>query len=614
MSPVAIHGNTAAFNIRIFNMTGGGFYAVLYDKNTPVFKRRNANDGQDTLIWQATNHTAVLDRFLNYYYDEPTKTLTFVNAIDTFNGITFTRQESYKFVDDYVVENTWQVTSDVDGGKISATMWNYYINGVNAVINIDDTNFPDGGSATNPLGLGIQLVPNGSYYGSVADNGFNNQNNNKKRYLASQGGIAVTWITPSGGQLSLTNSVNSRTLNITQWFFKSQGNLYDFMLQAQIAIAKAKEFEGSLWDKICQVTAYINISLATDLTNIQLIPSTNYTSGMWMRDSFWQGLLLDNVYEQKAITRFESKQQVSGQIPTNIGSDGVTFQLFHDESTCLYIIRAYYDNVVRGLTVDMTVLTNALAYVKTFVVNNQFQFDSADSNHFKDLWDTYNFTPGGYGAYSQGLYALALKCGKKLGLSVTDNEISGAITQLQALYDTTNKFLKMVSDKTHLSTAALTPEALSLFILGEKLLTPTIVNNTIDAIRKFSLPLCGAKNICHFDGTYLPSTDFRNNAYSGGEYQNGGSWFLYEYLAFWVGYYHGYKNIQSLMDKRITQELATDPVSHEYIVSDPAITSSPYLSEASIRHVYAWNAASFLFKLKDLTALKDFSNKRTEKF
>src|SRR5207249_945787 len=131
----------------------------------------------------------------------------------------------------YVVEDSWSITAS-GNGSISFTNWNYYAS-INAVWDIDNTNFGDG-TSTKALGIGVQLASNGPIYGAIADNGYNTNNNNKKRTLAAQSGVAVTWVTPDDAGNYALNSGNTYTLSLKQWFYKSTNTLYDFMLQAQL--------------------------------------------------------------------------------------------------------------------------------------------------------------------------------------------------------------------------------------------------------------------------------------------------------------------------------------------------------------------------------------------
>jgi len=309
---------------------------------------------------------------------------------------------------------------------------------------------------------------------------------------------------------------------------------------------------------------------------------------MWMRDSFWQSFAITDAVEQRMITRFESKQS-SNNLPYTIHSDNAAFGN-HDESTLFYMIRAYYDKLVRGLTVSTTAYTNALTYITSKVTNDEYRI----SNVTADTWcDSFKFTIGSYSSYNQGLYCVALRCAQRLGLSVSESTITNAIAKYEALYDTTNTYIKFASDKAMVSPDALVGEALNLFLFNQPLLSNTAVNNHINYLLKNNVSPVGLKILVNDDKSYLLTTDF-NPTQLQGDYQNGGSWYLYEFLAYYAGYYHGYPGSYALMQNRNNQEISFRSTSHEYLATLPSLGT--FGTEDPIRHVYSWNAAYLLFK------------------
>lgn len=581
MALVATYGNVSAYNIKIYDMAGGGYYAVLNDGATPVFQRRNNSGGSDTNLKVGSSTSFILDHFMSYNYDSVNNILTLNGAVDAFSGVTFTRQESYKFVGDYIIENIWSVSADTAGGSVSFTNWNYYTS-INAVWDIGNSNFGDG-TSFNPLGFGVQLTGGGPVYGCISSSEYESLGCNEKRALASQLAIACTWVTPGDG---FENVPTTGSYSIKQWFFKSAATQYDFMLQATLAVATAEGFNGTLWEKICKVTSYINTGLFNNKIDIKLNASSNYAGSLYSRDSFWQSFLISNDKEANIMQTFANNQQISGQIHTYINqSSGNVLQ--HDESTILYVIRSYYDFIARGQSPNLIVLALCLTYIASQVTNGQYQISTGGVA--QSWFDSYVYTAGTYNSYNQGLYVVALKCAKLMGLSASDKQISDALTQYQALYDSTNLYMKFSSEVAYVSTDALTGDALSLFLLKTPLLTDAMVQNHINKLKKVSKTPAGMKCMCDTDGTYITFASL-----SGGDYQAGGSWFLYEYLAYYSAYYHGYDDAKLLMTQRIATELGKDPVSHEYL--NTSSSSGIYLTESAARHVYSWNVASSVIK------------------
>lgn len=597
INPTVVYGNANAFNIQIKNLSGGGYYVQIYDGTTPIFQRRGKSS--DTNLYNgasgATTNAPFLDRFTSFSYDKFSKTLTLTGAVDTYSGITYTRQEVYQFISDYIIKDIWSISSDIDGACLF-TNWNYYTS-INSVWDIDNNNFGDG-TAKTPFGIAVQLVSSGPLYGCLADNPFNIQRNNQKRALASQSGIACTWAEP-GDVVNWLYSVNSHQTSLTQYIFKSQPTFYDLMLQSQLAVGVTKGYSGSLWDKICQITNYLNIGSITDFATYKLQPSWfndgvngNYTVGMFSRDSFWQSLsksIITNAIESNCIASFEASQLGSGQILTRTGPGGSGF---HDESTLFYIIRNYFNKTNRGLSLNTTDLQKAFDYVLTQVTNDAYINNSGSTQSWND---NFVFSSGGYSGYVQGLLCVAYKCALALGLTgITQTNLTNAITKYQALYDSNNLYIKFTSDTTYMSPDVLVGEALSLYLFNTKLLTDTQVNNHVAKLVSLSSTAQGLKNISNSaDGSYLDPGAFSPTSVQG-EYQNGGSWFLYDYLAFYAARQHGYSLGQQYMDQRIATEIVTDPVSHEY--AQTLNTLPNYPSETAKRHGYSWNTASFVIK------------------
>lgn len=578
-----VYGNASAFNIQVFAIGGGGYYAKIYDGNTPIFQRRNAAGGTDITVTVSASPQNLLDKFASYSYDKYSRTLTLTGAVDTFGGVQFTRVETYKFLSDYVIENTWTIVVNTTGGSLSFTNWNYYLAAINAVIDVGNTNFGDG-TSTEPLGMGVKFSSNGPIYGVISDKAYNNFNSSTKTATAAVSGISVN--APNAIVLTPTQG-----LTLKQWFFRSANTQSDFMTKAQNAVGIAKGYAGTQWDVVSQVTAYLNVRFANDLTNINIQPSNNYSFGMWMRDSFWQSFLLPNAYEQAALTRFEVFQHATGQMPRAVRTDGVTIEYHADESALLYAIRCYIDSVRRGLTYNSTVLNNAITYINSIVVSDQYQCTSSDSGASKTWMDGFKYTAGSIATYNQGLYCVALKCLQLLGAgNITNTQIANAIAQYQALYNSGVGYVTFTSDKTYLAPDVLVGEALSLYLFGQSMLTDTMVNNTVAAIVA-KATIYGAPDVQTSAGAYLETNEFIS-AISKGDYQNGGSWFLYEYLAYYAGKKHGAPGMDAAIANRKVIELNVDPVSHEYIRTN----GSPLGSELPARHVYSWNAVSFVIK------------------
>lgn len=382
------------------------------------------------------------------------------------------------------------------------------------------------------------------------------------------------------------------------------------MLQAQLAVAAAIGVPDSdtNWEKILKATAHLNAMRRNDLSSLMLIPSSNYINAMYMRDSFWQSFALDNSIEQLAIAAFESGQNnVSGQIPERVQADG-TFQFHKEDSTLLYIIRGYYDRIKRGLNVSDDSLLLAHDNVIASATGEKYTTDATDSGRLKTWMDGFIFTSGTYNGYLQGLYCVALKCLQKLGFDVSNTKIINAVGIYQSLYSKSLGFIKFASDKNMISPDVLVGEALSIFLFNEKMLSEESVKAHLTAMVNEAWTAYGTKVICDSSGGYIPTNSYFS-AVAQGDYQNGGSWFLYEYLAFYCGLSHNFAKAGKVITDRINVEIAKDPVSHEYLQTAGGSVGS----EAAIRHGYSWNAATCIIKQPFFAQNQIFATKRVEK-
>lgn len=575
MALVATYGDVDHYNIQVYDLSGGGYYAQLCDGATGIWQRRG--QAADLTVGGSQD---LIDRFTSYSYDSGTSTLTLSGAVDAFNGITYTRQETYRFCAAYVVEDTWSITTN-GAGSFSMTNYNVYST-KNIVYNIDNQNdVGNSYSSSLPLGIGMKTTGGSPVYACVADSNLFNSNNNKKGHLNTASGIYCTRVPASGtGSMSLTSGV---TVNIRQIIFQCTYGTSPLIAASHAAVATAKGYTGTTFEKVLKTTAYLNQGLMNNLTNVKLYPAENYNYGMWMRDSFWQSFQVNDATEQDAITLYESKQSgIDYHFPLNVLSDLSTTSA-HDENTMLYLIRAYYDKKVRGLTVSTSAYTNALTYINNQVTSSQYRCDGTGS----ETWcDSYVFTSGCYAGYNQGIYCVALKCAKLLGLNVTNQNITDAIAQYQALFDVSLGYIRFTSIDTLLSPDVLVGEALSNFLFNEKMLSSEAVHRHMDRLLKTSMTRVGMKVLCNNDGSFLSSAAF-NPSQTAGDYQNGGSWFLYEYLAYLAAYKHGYGGMTNKMTLRNAIELNVAPTSHEYL----ATAGGSLGSESAARFTYSWNIA-----------------------
>ncbi len=347
-----------------------------------------------------------------------------------------------------------------------------------------------------------------------------------------------------------------------------------------------------------------------------LVPSPHYSPGTYMRDSFWTTLALAGTplfaaTEEPIFTAFTSSVPTGGRqaghVPVALGG-----ALYPDESNLLYLVRLYDDAVVHHLPVEnLRVAKLVLRYLQSNQVRHGAWLTTAPQRygHFTispDTWlDGYLYPQGAVSGYAQGLYVVALEAARRLGLGVTDAAITRADRVYQSLYDPKLGYLRWLSTTTYKGPDVLAGDALSLLLFNVPLLPAAEVTSTL--AHQYWTPY-GMAALATNDNTYLPARRFETLELSnlgqvigvgetGGWYQNGGSWFLYAYLAEWAAARQGDARAGPLMGESIEDEVAVTPMSKEFQLTStrPRYYSYPPGSSNFQRQGYGWNAAYLAF-------------------
>jgi hypothetical protein len=138
-----------------------------------------------------------------------------------------------------------------------------------------------------------------------------------------------------------------------------------------------------------------------------------------------------------------------------------------------------------------------------------------------------------------------------------------------------------------MSPPALMGEFISFWLWDEPILSDEAVINTLDKFRP--LAYGNVPCIINSDYTYFTEDDHPfdgGNRWKGGEYTNGGGWFLYEYQAYVAGLKHGWKPAKQRMQNLIKSHFNTakdEPLSHEWL------PTSEDVEVASRTQVFGWN-------------------------
>jgi len=624
--------------------------------NTPQYQVRTSAQGAVNVLVSAasvqtetpippTAANLLSNHYTSVNYNSATATLTLAGAVDQVGPASVTRSETYRFVNQYVIDA--QVTTGATGSPIVFWYTPY-------------TNFSNG---LQPLWVGGNTT---SYESPNSDSLLDSPlpavgvSNSSSTYgMAS----ASTWDEPmpgysgphliiNGQQLSAPQigtqsfpiSVSSgQSVSFTTVFFKGGPGTYGLALGAELAKASALGLTGNqgnalaanrdLSQSVMQAIAQREFATIAKVTaywlresssnGFALAPSQHYGTSTYARDSFWTTYGLQGTPFQ-AETETTIFNQFTNAIPTsgsNAGHVPVTSggPYFEDESGLYYLIRMYRDSEQWGLSVkNLSTAQLVLNYIQGNQVNNgQFitagPINNAEFEITPDTWlDGYLFPVGAVSAYNQGLYVVALQACQKLGLPVTNGQIAAALAIYQGLYDPQLGYVRWLSTQTYKGPDVLAGDALSLFLWNRPLLSDTAVRNTLNAQVRTQY---GMEVLAEQNGTSVPADQFltlTNNPTTGavegipepgGWYQNGGSWLLWEFLAEYSALRHGDFAALQGIQQSIAAEVAVTPLSKEFkvTINNPAIGSVdpawPYPSGSCglDRQGFGWNTALAAF-------------------
>ena len=576
-------------------------------------------------------------------YSPSTQTLTLSGAVDTVEGTTVSRFETYRFVNSQTVASTVGITA-------SASTTAYYTPYTDfpaswqpmwAGGDVRSLSTPTGNDTAQDSPIPVLGVTDGRHVYGVASGatwdypvpGYNTPHLvvSGNRLAAPQMGSASHPIVLGPGATQQWETV----------FFRTPGSTpYAMELGGEAAMAEALGFtpqnspgltvpaaagpSGSLAAERRQAAADFGLLMRATAYWLRespggsgqaLPPSPHYSPGTYMRDSFWTALGLTGS-PLFASTETAIFNDFTAQIPTsgpNAGGVPVALggPIYPDEGSMLYLIRMFDDAVVHHLPVkNLSVAQLVLDHIQTTQVKNGAWLTVAPQAYSQftyspDTWlDGYLYPQGAESGYAQGLYVTALMAAQKLGLGVTNAQIQQADQVYRSLYDPQLGYIRWLSTTTYKGPDVLTGDALSLLLFNTPLLPEAMVSSTL-AHQDFT-PYGMAALATQSNG-YVPATDFEtlelSDSYQvvgvgepGGWYQNGGFWFLYTYLAEWAAARQGDPQAQALMGRSIENQVAVTPMSKEFALTSTAPTY-PYPAGSSSfqRQGYGWNAAYIAF-------------------
>ena len=588
-----------------------------------------------------TSQEELQNRYRSVSYDQATRTLTLSGAVNTVGDVQVTRYETYRFVSSDVIAARL-------GVKVSepAVLWYspytdfnpamkpLWVGGYSSDYSSPGTT-PEDELSDSPIPV-LGVADGNATYGVASDSTWDDPIPgydspplviDGNRLAAPQIGTQVSPVTLGAGQSESWGQV----------IFRGGAGTYGLALGGEMAMGAALGFNqqnspgagpassaAADFGVISRVTAYWARESTTSGSK-SLVPSAYYGPSTYMRDSFWTALGLEGTpYE--ASTETNVMDAFTSSVPTT-GSDAghvpdtESGPYYPDESGLYYLIRMENDVDQLHLSgvANLPVAQLVLNYIESNQVSSGAFETAAPANYGNgfdispDSWlDGYLYPGGAVDAYDQSLYVVALEAAQRLGLGVTNAQINQADAVYRSLYDSQLGYVRFLSGTTYKSPDVLAGDALSLYLFDQPLLPKSEVESTL---RAQVVTPNGTMDLATSDDGYVPADQFltlQTNAQGqvegvgepAGWYQNGGSWFLWTYLADYAALRAGYQPAAKDIDQAVSQQLEVTPLSKEFQLTennssvasvDPAYPY-PLGSSGIARQAFGWNTAFAAFQ------------------
>ncbi|REE78654.1 hypothetical protein A8990_12551 [Paenibacillus taihuensis] len=351
------------------------------------------------------------------------------------------------------------------------------------------------------------------------------------------------------------------------FLFGSEGGTHrDRQIASQVKLAEGLGFEGTEHEKIMYADNQMQIWIAQhDDFRAHLVPNMNYHPDMYLRDAFWHASAIDNrEVSEQCWQRYAESQKDDGQLYTLI------IPYFHpgspddNESTLFFLMWAWLNQKKYGTAVNDEVIKRTFGNI---IANHSPMRDGRYLSRTAGWLDTIWHADKKVRAINQGHYAVALQCARDLGMDVEEREIELAKDAYRELYDAEKGYVQWSADEGYISPSVLLGEFLNQWLFGEPILSAEAVIGTVE---RLPVIIRGVPCISDENGQFFTN---ENKPWEGkfswrdGVYHNGGSWFLYEYLAYAAAARHGWDKGEDRMRWRVEMEFGreNEPYSHEFI-------------------------------------------------
>ena len=326
-------------------------------------------------------------------------------------------------------------------------------------------------------------------------------------------------------------------------------------------------------------TAYMNLRVnETGKSKFWVVPAVEYGNTQYGRDAFWISTMLDPTYSAECLKNELTSVNTYAEYPL---------------LTVIWAYRAHQE----GKEVDLSKVQSYVNSIETRVRDNWFySYTENDGRLDFQYWgDVMAFEKNDVITYNQGLFALALKAAKEMGVQIkTDPD--KALQQYRSLFNAELGFYPISKFKnTIMGPDPLVPDLLSQIYFDQKMLESSTVVQHYQRMHENSKTDFGYKIVSLPNGEYLPSAMYDVLNYTSqanrenmpdGRYFRGGSYFLYDNLFLIDAYLHGVLDAEDELIWRVSLDFEIGATTYECLNTK---TGEPWKPNMG------WNVAIYSF-------------------
>ena len=247
-----------------------------------------------------------------------------------------------------------------------------------------------------------------------------------------------------------------------------------------------------------------------------VVPGIDYSNKQYSRDSFWQSMVLPTEYARQCYQNEAVAQTPGAERP-------------------LFCMIWAYRTKLEGGQPDMVAAQKTLQYIEHQTRDGWYYSSNIKGKKNFQTWlDLVAFEEDDVSSYNQGLLAVALLSAEGLGLQPNVSSAQ-AIKNYQSMFDEKEGYFPLSRQKNLLSVGPLVGDLLAQVFFKRPLLSDESVRSHFKQMVAHAKTPFGFKQSCLPDGNYASlsaysARDFPVVWQNPGEYQWGGSWYLFDML------------------------------------------------------------------------------------